>query len=246
METIICPNCGAENSHYGRCEYCGTEINRTIDTTKEYTSHGKHKVSFDERVLSQKYDKFEDETETFFKYGEDGGWIRFGVYTKYRGDDLHTDERVLFGYRHKKDGSEYFFISGLYDGIVHADGMNFKIDYRVSEEMLAAICSARKVEVKFRRAYEDAYFDEESIWVFVKLAQVFYNTFIDKSVYTGSADKLYQFYEKKITAKTNQQKQEHEQIQRSIKNEKRLSCIIPLIILIVLIVGGILKFIYKW
>lgn len=37
MENIICPNCGAQNHHYGTCEYCGTTIRepKTTTTTKQ-------------------------------------------------------------------------------------------------------------------------------------------------------------------------------------------------------------------
>ena len=33
QERIICPNCGAENSHYGECEYCGAIIEMHVATT---------------------------------------------------------------------------------------------------------------------------------------------------------------------------------------------------------------------
>lgn len=33
QEKIICPACGAENSHYGECEYCGTIIEMHVATT---------------------------------------------------------------------------------------------------------------------------------------------------------------------------------------------------------------------
>jgi methionyl-tRNA synthetase len=64
---IICPNCGAENERYGKCEYCGSVIENIDDVTEKYISHGKQKVTIDERVLIQKYDKFEDKTETIFR-----------------------------------------------------------------------------------------------------------------------------------------------------------------------------------
>ena len=193
---IICPNCGAENERYGKCEYCGSVIENIDDVTEKYISHGKQKVTIDERVLIQKYDMFEDKTETIFRYGDDKGEISFKFNTKDDGKDTICQEKIHFTHIQKKCEKDYYRFGYLDDCIIHADGQNYKIKYgTISNETLSAICKANYVGVKFRDCYNDAYFNQESIWLFVTMARTFYNTFIDSSCYNDAADKLYTYFE---------------------------------------------------
>lgn len=54
MENIICPNCGAESSHYGKCEYCGTSIKKPKVTT---TAKKDNAEAFAQKIA--KYHKIE-------------------------------------------------------------------------------------------------------------------------------------------------------------------------------------------
>jgi hypothetical protein len=52
MENIICPNCGAQNSHYGKCEYCGTTIREPKATT---TAKQNDAESFAQKIAKYRY-----------------------------------------------------------------------------------------------------------------------------------------------------------------------------------------------
>lgn len=54
MENIICPNCGAQNSHFGRCEYCGTTLRVPKATTSTKQNDAE---SFAQKIA--KYQKVE-------------------------------------------------------------------------------------------------------------------------------------------------------------------------------------------
>lgn len=54
MKNIICPNCGAENSHYGKCEYCGSSIKKPQNTT---TAQKYNAEAFAQKIA--KYHKIE-------------------------------------------------------------------------------------------------------------------------------------------------------------------------------------------
>lgn len=54
MENIICPNCGAQNHHYGTCEYCGTTIRKPKTTTTKKQNDAE---SFAQKIA--KYQKIE-------------------------------------------------------------------------------------------------------------------------------------------------------------------------------------------
>lgn len=58
MERIICPSCGAENLHYGTCEYCGTML---IEPQKTESVKQTAKVSAETFATKiSKYQKIED------------------------------------------------------------------------------------------------------------------------------------------------------------------------------------------
>ena len=57
MENIICPNCGAQNHHYGTCDYCGTTIRKPKTTTTKKQNDAE---SFAQKIAKyQKVEPFE-------------------------------------------------------------------------------------------------------------------------------------------------------------------------------------------
>ena len=84
---IICPNCGAENERYGKCEYCGSVIAPDLIDMEDGGNkiEGIYKVNFDEGVLVQKKESEQDKEESYVEaeneYGIDGGclWITLGL-----------------------------------------------------------------------------------------------------------------------------------------------------------------------
>lgn len=58
MGAVICPSCGAENAHYGKCEYCGTKL---IEPSRTNTVKQTAKVSAEDFATKiSKYQKVEN------------------------------------------------------------------------------------------------------------------------------------------------------------------------------------------
>ena len=251
QEKIICPNCGAENSHYGKCEYCGSDINPTkvySEKTGE-TAHGIHQVNIDKRVLKQKYDKFEDETETYFIGADDKGWLKLPSHHIYRGDTMESTENVYMCYCQKGwEDDGYVALSGLKNCIIHADGKNYKIDYVIDKKSLLAICVAQSIEIKYGYVYEDCNLDKESVNLIHLLARVFYFTFFDNTQFVDSPEQLFALHKEFVKKKEAKVAEWEEDRKRIAKEEKRKSCVIGIIIFIILallIIGGMIRLVYR-
>ena len=252
MENIICPTCGAENSHYGKCEFCGSDIKPTkvySEKTGE-TAHGIHQVNIDKRVLKQKYDKFEDVTETYFIGADDEGWLKLPFHHIYRGDTMESTENVCMCYRQRgweDDGS--VVLSGLWDCIIHADGKNYKkTKYdEIDKKSLLAICVAQSIEIRFDYAYKDCKLDKESVNLIHLLARVFYFTFFDNTQFVDSPEQLFALHKEFVKKKEAKVAEWEEDRKRIAKEEKRKSCVIGIIIFIILallIIGGMIRLVY--
>lgn len=56
--SVVCPNCGAVNEHYGKCEYCGNVLEG--DSKIEASMIDTHATSLFNASVIQLYDKFEN------------------------------------------------------------------------------------------------------------------------------------------------------------------------------------------
>jgi hypothetical protein len=264
-QVIICPNCGAQNSQYGKCEYCGCDVHPSKEEINiKVKVHGIHKVEIDSRVLKQKYDKFKDKTETYYIGGDDNGWFEIPIhYLDHKGEEQVKQERINLYHIQKKWDEGYVALSGgheLGNCVFHSDGVNYDIYHEIDRQSLHKICSAKALEIGFEYKYiYDAHVDQAAVTLIQLLLRVFYCSFYDNSQFNEAIEQLYSFYnriesEKQTKYNKNRAKEEAEATQWEAKmkeiekNEKKKSCCIGLIVFLILtflIIGGIIRLTYR-
>lgn len=147
---IVCPNCGAVNKQYGKCEYCGSNVEPDLLDIEngEVEIRGKYKVNYDERVLVQKYDKFDDKTITYCKYCDKRGFLTIKAYYE---NDVNQKRGIslVFENTNTKRGNWFHFSFPGDKCVIHIDKKkNYEIDYEISTHTLLAICEAKSIAIK--------------------------------------------------------------------------------------------------
>lgn len=239
MSTVICPECGGKNTHYGRCDFCGgiIEFNvpEIIENTKEEDEiqegdsvnfedkiivpnkvEGIFKINYDERVLTQE----NCDNERIYTYCKVGlGSLRYKPLYERKELTLPTQNEgqcnIGFYHIHFSDGHNHIFF-GPYssDDLIDVKTDKGSFDYIGNKildlKKLLVLCEAKTISIKVGLQY----LTEESVTFVVLLAQVYYNTFVDSSKYKDAAEKLYNhplcIKEQELYKKEEEEKKERE------------------------------------
>ena len=226
---IICPNCGAINEHYGKCEYCGNTLEG--DSKAEVSMIDNEGTPISNQSIICKYDKFENK-----------------VITTSKKPCSFLMSRYLLDFQHEKSSKdkERLYITLCLSFVKYkrlsfdtlhlvTDNIVFKFDasdlefnetsrfnrasYEIDPNILLAICRAEKVSIKIKLDNGESEAIEDTDNTIRLLARRFYNRVYDSSMFKEEVESV-ELKESEDEKKRIQRKAER--LQREEQENKRL------------------------
>lgn len=148
VNRIICPSCGAENTQYGKCEYCGSEIKPlAADPDGGKVAHGIHKIDIDERVLKQEYYRFSDTTVTTTPL--DLGYFHRSVHVVNGDEVIGASDDYYIELCHRQTGWDNGEIICNVNMTILVDGKRYEVkkDCPIDKNTLFALCTAQAQDI---------------------------------------------------------------------------------------------------